>query len=417
MGPWKVQQPYLTDAFKQAQDLYNKNSATPGYQGDFTAGQNPNQANIQKGAYDYFTGNATGMANEIQNAASGLAQTGAGGLTNTASGLYGIATGDSAGNNIANAQRYASGLDLDALTNAATYGARRQAAEGDIPNLYRAAAASGNLNSDRTALAQGVVERGLAENAQNIRSQLGADAYNTGLQMAQGDQAQALQAYNAAGSQYDQAIARGSGGLTDAFNLQTQALGNAYDYASQQQQGTQQDLTNAVQKYNYAEQRPYDLLNNYYSIIGSQNWGQNGTSTTNSTTTSTPSPLQVAGGVLGGLGSLFGPGTGAGMAAAGLKTGGTLAGSAAGAAGGGSLFSSMMAGLGMLSDETMKTDIEKLGKDPGTGLDMYAYRYKGDPKNYPKIVGPMAQDVAKRYPDAVDSVGGKLYIKSGSLLG
>ena len=66
-----------------------------------------------------------------------------------------------------------------------------------------------------------------------------------------------------------------------------------------------------------------------------------------------------------------------------------------------------------MSDKSMKTDITKLGKDPDTKLPMYAYRYKGDPKTYPKVVGPMAQDVQKVDPSAVKPMGekGKLAIK------
>lgn len=48
------------------------------------------------------------------------------------------------------------------------------------------------------------------------------------------------------------------------------------------------------------------------------------------------------------------------------------------------------------SDRRAKTDVEKLGTDPLTGLPMYAYRYKSDPKSYPKVVGPMAQDIEAR---------------------
>jgi hypothetical protein len=40
------------------------------------------------------------------------------------------------------------------------------------------------------------------------------------------------------------------------------------------------------------------------------------------------------------------------------------------------------------SDRKDKTDIQKLGRH--RGVDMYAYRYKSDPKTYPKTVGPMA---------------------------
>jgi hypothetical protein len=62
------------------------------------------------------------------------------------------------------------------------------------------------------------------------------------------------------------------------------------------------------------------------------------------------------------------------------------------------------------SDRTLKTDITPIGKDPTTGIPLHAYRYKGDPKTYPKVVGPMAQDVAKVFPDAVKRVGGKLTV-------
>jgi hypothetical protein len=59
----------------------------------------------------------------------------------------------------------------------------------------------------------------------------------------------------------------------------------------------------------------------------------------------------------------------------------------------------------MFSDRRAKTDIKKLGKDPKTGLMMYAYRYRDDPKTYPKVVGPMAQDVEKLYPGSTDRLG------------
>jgi len=85
---------------------------------------------------------------------------------------------------------------------------------------------------------------------------------------------------------------------------------------------------------------------------------------------------------------------------------------------GGSSFLSTLGGIGSaaaglaqlgsmfgFSDENMKTDIKKVGKDEETGLDLYAYRYKGDPKTYPKVVGPMAQDIEKKFPDQVVDVG------------
>lgn len=71
--------------------------------------------------------------------------------------------------------------------------------------------------------------------------------------------------------------------------------------------------------------------------------------------------------------------------------------------------------LGFLSDRTTKTDIEKLGKDPDTGLMMYAYRYKSDVEKHgrgiPKVVGPMAQDIEKAAHGSTERFGGKLVIK------
>ena len=62
------------------------------------------------------------------------------------------------------------------------------------------------------------------------------------------------------------------------------------------------------------------------------------------------------------------------------------------------------------SDKEGKTDITKLKKDKTTGLPLYAFRYKGDPKTYPKVVGPMAQDVEKRFPGATQRQGGRLTV-------
>jgi hypothetical protein len=84
----------------------------------------------------------------------------------------------------------------------------------------------------------------------------------------------------------------------------------------------------------------------------------------------------------------------------------------------GSIFGGIMQFLPMLfgaSDRRDKTDIVKLGKSNKSEFPLYAYRYKDDPKSYPKIVGIMAQDVEKTRPDAVFEVGGHKVIDYGAL--
>jgi len=60
----------------------------------------------------------------------------------------------------------------------------------------------------------------------------------------------------------------------------------------------------------------------------------------------------------------------------------------------------------------MKTDIKKCGPDPEAGVPMYANSYKGDPKSYPKVVGPMAQDIEKRFPDSKREIDSKKVIRN-----
>jgi hypothetical protein len=54
----------------------------------------------------------------------------------------------------------------------------------------------------------------------------------------------------------------------------------------------------------------------------------------------------------------------------------------------------------LASDRRLKTDIKKIGTDP-LGLNTYSYRYKGDDRTR---TGPMAQEVRKVLPEAVEEV-------------
>lgn len=68
-----------------------------------------------------------------------------------------------------------------------------------------------------------------------------------------------------------------------------------------------------------------------------------------------------------------------------------------------------------LSDDNEKTDKKKLGKVPGSDFDLWAFRYIGDPKTYPKSVGVMASDIEKKMPEAVHKVNGTRVIDYGML--
>jgi len=170
-------------------------------------------------------------------------------------------------------------------------------------------------------------------------------------------------------------------------NAQLEAIGQ------QRQQQQQAILDQQYEEFLRQQQYPIDMLNLQNATLAGQPYGQ--TNTTTQPITSNSGAAIMGGGL-------------AGLQAAGALGLGTGASAGMGLAG---------AALGFLSDRRMKTDIKRLGKDEASGLPMYAYRYKGDPKSYPKIVGPMAQDVEKRYPGATERVNGKLVIKVNSLAG
>lgn len=73
----------------------------------------------------------------------------------------------------------------------------------------------------------------------------------------------------------------------------------------------------------------------------------------------------------------------------------------------------MLPMLFMMSDRNTKTDIKKLTDGD---IPMYSYRYKGDPKSYPKVVGPMAQDIEKKYPSAVKKLGKHKVVDMSNLM-
>lgn len=237
---------------------------------------------------------------------------------------------------------------------------RIQSLMGNADNAIKAKAFGGS----RSGVVDAVTNAETAKNAGLLSANLRSQAYNTATGNMQADLDNWLKAggaLNTAANQQQQST------LTDFSTL----LG-----AGQAQQAQNQSEIDAnISKFN--EARDYDLqrLNTLLASLGMSPYGQ--TSTTTGTSTPASSGTNWGQLILGGLQL------------------------------GGSLF----------SDRKAKTDIDKLGKDPETGLDMYAYRYKGDPKSYPKVVGPMAQDIEKKSPKAVKKIGGHRVVSMKALAG
>lgn len=315
---WAPQVGALTTAFGGATDAYNKQLGMGNYEGDYIAAPNATQYGAINQATNFAQGNAANVGNNQINQGQGLLSN-YGTATNAANGLYNFANQNTPQANINAANQYAQNPYIDQAVNAATYNARRNAAENSIPSLYRSAAASGNINSDRSALAEGVIGRGLAENAQNIGAAMRENAWNNGLNANMTANSQNMGALANAGSLGANLGGAGSSmmsqGITDQANLS-----NLYSGAGSALNSLNQSyLDNALAKYQGKIQNTWSPVQNLYNIAGANNWG----STTNTNSSgmtiapqinqpTSPGALSYLGAGLGVAGGLAGLGTGGG---------------------------------------------------------------------------------------------------------
>jgi hypothetical protein len=246
-----------------------------------------------------------------------------------------------------------------------------------------AASAANAFGGSRQGIQQGVAQAQGALNIGQMASQLNQANFTQAQAAATGDISRNLAAQQSNQSA-DQAninsLLTAAGGLgtlgSQAQQNQRQQFLELTQAGGQQQQQAQNEINAQMNQFNQANAYPGQQLGVLQSALGMTPYGSTttGSSTGQTQTTTTPSLMADVSGALGALGSAFG-------------TGGP--------------FASLMPG----SDRHLKTDITKIGNHQPTGLPIYSYRYKGDPKSYPKVSGPMAEDAMQVAPHAVKTVG------------
>ena len=233
----------------------------------------------------------------------------------------------------------------------------RKALAQNLNQISDAGIRAGGAFGSRQGILEGVAASEQAQNQANLSAQLRQQGYQQAVQ--------------------------------NALAGQQASLGSAqagYSAGALQQQQAQAQLAADEARYNAMRGFPLEQLDIIGSALGQTPYG--GSSVQRQPLTSNP----FMGAIGGALAMPGNPLLGGGL--------GFLAGT--------NLFS---------SDPSMKTDIQKVGKDKESGLNMYSYRYKGDPKTYPKVVGPMADEIQKKYPDKVKRIGGKLAVEGNFLMG
>lgn len=269
----------------------------------------------------------------------------------------------------------------------------------------------GAFGGSRQAIREGVTNAEAAGKAGEVSAQLRQQAFENAQGMMTADMnrnLQAAQSNQQAGIAGAQVNNQGGIGLANiSQGLQQSALQGA---AALEGTGAAQRaydstvLQQDAMRYEQLRQYPFEVIGKQLQAIGAVPYGQ-------SSSTTGPATQQ---GQNFGMSALGGLSSGLGLASA---LGGTTALGMGGTAGLGGM--GML--LGLLSDERTKTNIEKVGKDADTGLTLYAYDYKADVKAAkksgkpmgPKRVGPMAQEIEKKFPGMTREVDGKLTIPGG----
>lgn len=271
------------------------------------------------------------------------------------------------------------------------------------------ALARGAFGGSRQGVMEGVTNAESAAQAGQLSAALRSQAFQNAQQQINADQNRNLQADMAnqnAGIEGARTRLQGALGLSGiAQNGQQSALQGAAAMeaiGNTQYQQEAQRLAQDAQRYETARMWPYIQEQMKAQLISGVPYGQSTSTTGPATQQGSNMGMQMLGG--GMMGAQLG------SALAGSSLGATLGLSSGMSTGIGSVLGAI---LPFLSDKNMKTDIEKVGKDDESGLDLYAYRYKGDPKTYPKVVGPMAQDIEKKYPEQVSNVGGRKAVNLG----
>jgi hypothetical protein len=359
-GPSSWQKPYLDTSFNAATAAFNTQKGTPYYQGDTYAGMS-DQA---KSALDAMRGYASGQGLDTANALSSIGSNLAGYSQRAGSTIddyLKFSQEDPTQSNMDAAAKYANNPYLDAQIDANARDVRRNLTEDILPGIDRAASAGGNINSSRAGIASGIAQRGAADRISDISAQLRSGAWNNGLQMAQQDRTQRLNAMGNAADAYGQL---GTTGM-NAMSQGVQAGYGAFDEMGKADQADQADrqgyLTQDFNKWQGEDQRVWDMLNRYNGIVGSNQWGSSGTSSTKQTTPNGG----IFGKIIGGISSIAG----------------------------------IAKEAGAFSDPRLKKDVRKIG-ELEDGLGVYTFRYLWETDEVPHV-GVMADEVERLRPHAL----------------
>ena len=280
-NPWAAQSGYLQDTFGAAQGAYEAKAGSGYYSGPTYAGLNENQNAGINGLIDWSNQNGQSISNGAQQAGAA----GIGAMNSSIANANAAANGPGiqSSNIVSDAAQYANNPYMDGMVDSASRDVTRNLNENTLPTIDRAASAGGNLNSSRAGIAQGIAMRGAQDQVGDISANLRGQAYQNGLGMA-GDVA-SQNASNAitANNQLQNAASMGLDYNQFAAQQGQQNQQNVIAAGTMQQQDQQGQYDANVNSWEKNDTRAMDLLNQYYGIVGGNNWGSSYSEKSNGT--------------------------------------------------------------------------------------------------------------------------------------
>jgi hypothetical protein len=304
--PWAPQASALTSAFDNAGKAYDQ-ASTATAPTNFTAQLDPTSI----AAFNQMVSQGSNLAVPNQQAATGAAlqTSGVNGVNGALTGLsnYNAGSTNNTQSQVDAANQYVAGQNIPAQVKAAMQGATETARDVTLPGIEQNAAIGGNTNSTRTGIADGLVQRGLAEQSANLNGSLTGTAFANGLNLAQttanNNNTQNLGALNSQGSIGNTAantgVNAGTASVANQGALSSEAAAGGAGLTAAQQA----ILDNQQQQFASQTSSPYAALNGLMGIIGTNNWGSQSNGT--SDTTSTPSAWDTISGLMSSGGALL----------------------------------------------------------------------------------------------------------------
>lgn len=293
-APWKGAQPYVLDGFGKAQDALNSALDMGQFKGPYTADMNPWQTQGLNTAATFAQNQGTQGANTVFGA--GMDNIGqASAFGNNAASMFAQAGQDPTQQIMANANQYANNPYLNTQIDAMSSDVVRNLNENGLTSLDLGAAGSGNMNSSRTGVAQGIMQRGAAEEIANISANMRGQAYNNGLNMAQNQYNTGLTQQMNANGQLLQAGQFGADQIGNGLTLGYGAGNTMAQAGAAFQAQNQAQIDGQRAQFNDQKTGDMSLLSQYLGMIQGY---QGGTVQAASTPSALTSGIQ---GALGGL--------------------------------------------------------------------------------------------------------------------